>query len=74
MGDYELRAVLKTLNPQARDTLRRVLIHGQADRDAIAPQLLRYGDGHGDDWADIIDMLTMHPKERRGVARLARHS
>jgi hypothetical protein len=41
-----------------------------ADRDAIAAQLLRYGDGHGDDWADIIDMLTMHPEERRRVVRL----
>jgi hypothetical protein len=25
------------------------LIHDQADRDAIASQLLRYSDGHGDD-------------------------
>jgi hypothetical protein len=25
--------------------LRRILIHDQADRDAIASQLLRYGDG-----------------------------
>jgi hypothetical protein len=24
----------------------------------------------GDDWADIIDMLTMHPEERRRVARI----
>jgi hypothetical protein len=51
----------------ARDTLRRVLIHGQADRDAISLQLLRYRDERGDDWAAIIDMLTMHPEERRGV-------
>jgi hypothetical protein len=53
-----------------RDDLRRVLIHDQADRDAVAAQLLRYRDGHGDDWADIIDMLTMHPEERRRVVRL----
>jgi hypothetical protein len=39
-------------------------------RDAIASQLLRYGDGHGDNWADIIDFLTMHPEERRRVVRL----
>jgi hypothetical protein len=32
--------------------------------------LLRYRDGHGDDRADIIDMLTMHPEERRRVVRL----
>ena len=36
---------------------------------AVASQLLRYRDGHGDDWADIIDMLTMHPEERRRVVR-----
>jgi hypothetical protein len=36
----------------------------------IASQLLRYRDGRGDDWADIIEMLTMHPEERRRVARL----
>jgi hypothetical protein len=33
--------------------LRRVLIHDQADRDAVASQLLRYRDGLDDDWADI---------------------
>jgi hypothetical protein len=36
----------------------------------ISSQLLRYRDGHGDDWADIIDMLTMYPEERRRVVRL----
>jgi nanoRNase/pAp phosphatase (c-di-AMP/oligoRNAs hydrolase) len=29
---------------EARDTLRWVLIHDRADRDAIASQLLRYHD------------------------------
>ena len=66
----DLRNSLKMLDPRARDDLRRVLIRDQADRDAIASQLLRYRDGHGDDWADIIDMLTMHPEARRRVARL----
>ena len=66
----DLRDLLSTLSPNARDDLRRVLIHDQADRDAIASQLLRYRDGRGDDWADIIDMLTMHPGERRRVVRL----
>ncbi len=56
--DAELRDLLRTLSPSARDHLRRVLIHEQADRDAIASQLIRYRDGRGDDWADIIDMLT----------------
>jgi len=68
--DGDLRAVLATLDPLARDTLRRVLIHDQADRDAIASELMRYRDERGDDWADIIDMLTMHPEERRRVVRL----
>ena len=66
----DLRALLATLDPTARDNLRRALIHDQAGRDAIASQLLRYRDGHGDDWADIIDMLTMHPEERRRVVRI----
>lgn len=49
---------------------RNVLIRDQADRDAIAAQLFRYRDQTGDDWADIIDMLSIHPEERRKVARL----
>ena len=69
-NDADLRALLETLDPKARDTLRRVLIHDQADRDAIASQLMRYRDGRGDDWADIIDMLTMDPDARRRVVRL----
>jgi len=61
----DLRALLETLDPKARDDLRRVLIHDQADRDAIASQLMRFRDGRGDEWADIIDMLTIHPEARR---------
>jgi hypothetical protein len=68
--DAALRTLLETLDPKARDDLRPVLIHDQADRDAIASQLLRYRDERGGDWADIIDMLTMHPETRRRVARL----
>ena len=60
----------KNSNPKARDDLRRVLIHDQADRDAVASQLLRYRDERGDDWTDIIDMLTMHPEARRRVVRM----
>jgi len=70
MHDDGLRTLLTTLDPKARDDLRLVLIHDQADRDAIASQLLLYRDGHGDDWADIIDMLTMHPDARRRVVRM----
>jgi hypothetical protein len=38
--ETDLRAVLGTLNPKARDDLRRVLIRDQVDRDAVASQLL----------------------------------
>jgi hypothetical protein len=66
--NVDLRAVLEMLDPGARDTLRRVLIHDLADRDAIASNLLRYRDERGGDWADIIDMLTMWPDSRRQVS------
>jgi hypothetical protein len=69
-ADAELRVVLETLDPKARDDLRRALIRDQADRDAIASDLLRYRDERADDWADIIDFLTMYPDERRKVVRL----
>jgi hypothetical protein len=69
-AESDLRSILETLDPKARDTLRRVLIHDQADRDAIASQLMRYRDGRSDHWADIIDMLTMYPDTRRQVVRL----
>jgi hypothetical protein len=56
--DVDLRALLSILDPHARDILRRVLIRDQADRDAIASNLLRYRAGRSDEWADIIDMMT----------------
>jgi len=31
---------------------------------------MRYRDQNGDDWADIIDMLTLHPEARRKLVRL----
>jgi hypothetical protein len=66
-GDTQLRAFLQTLDPKARDDLRRVLIREHADRDDIASQLMRYRDENGQRWADIIDMLTMYPDVRRQV-------
>ena len=36
MDDDELRLALSTLDPKARDTLRRVPIHDQAERDAFS--------------------------------------
>jgi hypothetical protein len=68
--DHIFRDALRSLDPSARDDLRRALIRDQADRDAIASQLLRYRDENGQRWADVIDVLTMHPEERRRVARL----
>ena len=44
MADVDLRALLSTLDPKARDDLRGVLIRDQADRDAISSELLRYRD------------------------------
>jgi hypothetical protein len=66
--DHDLRLVISIRRP--RDALRRVLIHDQADRAGIASRLMRYRDGQSDDWADIIDMLTMYPDARRRVVRL----
>jgi hypothetical protein len=45
--DNDLRSLLETLDPKARDDLRRVLIRGQADRDAISSRLMRYLDQNG---------------------------
>ena len=70
LGALSARPLLLKLTPSARQHLRRVLIHDQADRDAIASRLMRYPDDRGRDWADIIDFLTMHPDARRQVVRL----
>jgi hypothetical protein len=32
--------------------------------------MTRYRDQHGQDWADIIDFLTMYPEVRRKILRL----
>ena len=68
--DADLRALLETLDPKGREDLRRVLIRDQTDRDAISSRLMRYRDERGDEWADIIDMLTMYPDARRKAVRL----
>jgi hypothetical protein len=62
----DLLALLASLDPKARADLRRVLIRDQANRHAIASRLMRYRDQNGQDWADIIDFLTMHPEAPRG--------
>jgi hypothetical protein len=43
--DDDHHAALASMPPKARDTLRRMLIHDQADRDAISPEPMRYRDG-----------------------------
>ena len=48
----DLRSLLETLDPKARDDLRSVLIRDDADRDAIASQLMRYRDENGQRWAE----------------------
>jgi hypothetical protein len=68
--DADLRGLLKDLDPKTRDDLRNVLIRDQADRDAISSRLMRYRDQNGQDWADVIDFLTMYPEARRRVVRL----
>ena len=69
-GDTQLRALLQTLDPKARDDLRRVVIRDHIDRDAIASQLIRYRDENGQRWTNVIDLLTMYPEARRRVVRL----
>ena len=69
MDSDDLRSLLETLSPLAADDLRRVLIRDQAGRDAIASRLMRQ-DQTGEDWADVIDFLTMYPDARRQAARL----
>jgi hypothetical protein len=66
----ELRKLLRSISPSGRDHLRRVLIRDHADRDAIAMQLMRYGDQNGQGGADVIDFLTLYPDARRRVVRL----
>lgn len=68
--DADLRDLLGTLSPLAREHLRDVLIRDQADRDAIASQLLRYRDERGTALANLVDQLTLDPELRRRYIRL----
>ena len=70
MTDADLRSLLETLDPKARDDLRSVLIRDFHERNAISSRLMRYRDQNGQGWADIIDPLTMFPDARRRVVRL----
>ena len=68
VADKGLRDLLLQLTPSARDKLRTVLIRDDRDRDRPTSAALRRHDG--DEWADIIDTLTMHPDTHRKVVRL----
>jgi hypothetical protein len=35
-----------------------------------ATRLMRFRDQNGQDWADIVDFLTMHPDARRRLVRV----
>jgi hypothetical protein len=69
-AEAELRELLGTLSPLAREHLRNVLIRDQADRDAIAAKLLRYRDERGTAWANLVDQLSLDPELRRRYVRL----
>ena len=70
MSDEDLRAALRSLDPKLRDSLRRLLVRDQADRDAVSSHLLHYRDHAGDTMVEIVDMLTLHPEERQKVVRM----
>jgi hypothetical protein len=61
---------LATLNPKARDDLRRLLIRDHSDRDAIASRLMRYRDQNGRVGPTSSTLLTHLAFEGLGV----RHS
>jgi hypothetical protein len=69
-NDDDLRSVLQTTSPSAREHLRHALILGDRDRDAIAYQLLRYRDENGTAWANLVDQLTLNPDLRRTFVRV----
>jgi len=55
---------------QDRSDPRAPRIHDHADREVIASRLIRYRDQTGDDWANIIDFVTIHPDARKTAVRL----
>jgi hypothetical protein len=62
--------LLRILSPFANEHVRRVLIRDFSDRNAISSRLMRYRDQNGQDWADIIDFLTLWPEARKRVVQL----
>jgi hypothetical protein len=70
VDDVQLRDVLRTLDPPARNAIRRVLIQDQEYRDAMASRLLDHATDQAANLADLIDMLTLNNDARRTVVRL----
>jgi hypothetical protein len=69
--DDDIRDGLAAFSPKARDTLRRVLIRDQADRDAVTSRPLTLPRGREATTGPTSStMLTMHPEVRRRVVRL----
>ena len=64
-----MRALPVTLDPKTRGVLRTVLTNDFHDRNEMSSILMRYRDENGQDWADIVDFLTMYPEARRQVVR-----
>jgi hypothetical protein len=58
---------------EARHTLASVRVAPSVAVFLVArhfAMLMRYRDPNGQDWADIIDLLTMYPDARREVVRV----
>jgi hypothetical protein len=58
MSNGDIRALLLTLSPSARDHLRKVLIRDQADRDEISSRLKRYRNQEGQDVRRLPDDVS----------------
>jgi hypothetical protein len=74
VSDDELRDLLFTLSPSAREHLRAVLIRDHADCDAIASMLMRHRDQNGQDGADSLDSkpkTATHGMNDSGVVRFS---
>jgi hypothetical protein len=69
-GEADLRAVLEMLDPLDREAPPPCADPRPAHRDEISSRLMRYRAPNGQDWADIIDMVTKYPGARQRVVRL----
>jgi hypothetical protein len=71
IGDgAEMRAMLRNLDPRAREAIRKTLIRDQPYRDAMSGRLMRERTEAADNLADMIDLLALDDDRRRLVVRL----